>query len=66
LAASLAQSGQDADAHEAMKHYLSLPGTKIRTVGAYAALPPWSQNRIYLFYRRHLTQGVTKAGMPEK
>jgi TolB-like protein len=66
LAASLAQNGQDADAHEAMKHYLSLSGTKIRTVGAYAALPPWSQNRIYLFYRKHLTQGVTKAGMPKE
>jgi adenylate cyclase len=66
LAASLAQNGQDADAHEAMKLYLSLSGTKIRTVGAYAALPPWSQNRIYLFYRKHLIQGLTKAGMPEK
>ena len=66
LAASLAQNGQDVDAHEAMKRYLSLSGTKIRTVAAYAALPPPSRHRIYLLYRKHLIEGVTKAGMPEK
>jgi TolB-like protein len=66
LAASLAQNGQDVDAHEVMKHYLSLSGTRIKTVGAYAALPSWSRNRIYLLYRKHLIEGVTKAGMPEK
>lgn len=66
LAASLAQNGQDVDAHEAMKRYLSLAGTKIRTVAAYAALPPRSRHRIYLLYRKHVIEGVTKAGMPEK
>ena len=66
LAASLAQNGQDVDAHEAMKRYLSLSGTKIRTVAAYAALPPPSRHRTYLLYRKHLIEGVTKAGMPEK
>lgn len=66
LAASLAQNGQDMDAHEAMKRYLSLSGTKIRTVAAYAALPAPSRHRIYLLYRKHLIEGVTKAGMPEK
>ena len=66
LAASLAQNGQDVDAHEAMKRYLSLSATKIRTVAAYAALPPLSRHRIYLLYRKHLIEGVTKAGMPEK
>jgi adenylate cyclase len=66
LAASLAQNGQDVDAHEAMRRYLSLSGTRIRTVAAYAALPPPSRHRIYLLYRKHLLEGVTKAGMPEK
>ncbi len=49
-----------------MKRYLSLAGTKIRTVAAYAALPPRSRHRIYLLYRKHVIEGVTKAGMPEK
>jgi adenylate cyclase len=66
LAASLALNGQDVDAHEAMKRYLSLSGTKIRTLAAYAALSPPSGHRIYLLYRKHLIEGVTKAGMPEK
>lgn len=66
LAASFAQNGQDVDAREAMKRYLSLPGIKIRTVAAYAALPPRSRHRTYLLYRKHLIEGVTKAGMPEK
>jgi TolB-like protein/Tfp pilus assembly protein PilF len=66
LSASLAQNGEDADAHEAMKRYLSLSGTRIRTVAAYAALPPRSRHRDYLLYRKRLIEGVTKAGMPEK
>jgi TolB-like protein len=66
LAASLAQNGQDVDAHEAMKRYLSLSGAKIRTIAAYTALPPPSRRRVYLLYRKHLIEGVTKAGMPEK
>jgi len=65
LAASLALNGQDVDAHEAMKRYLSLPATKIRTVAAYAALSPRSRHRIYLLCRKHLIEGITKAGMPE-
>jgi tetratricopeptide (TPR) repeat protein len=65
LAASPAQNGQDVDAHEAMKRYLSLSGTRIRAVAAYAALPPPSRHPIYLLYRKHLIEGVTKAGMPE-
>lgn len=66
LAASLAQNGQDADAREAMKRYLSLSGTKIRTVAAYAALPTLSRHCIYLLYRKHLMEGVTRAGMPAR
>ena len=65
LAASLAQNGQHADAGEAMKRYLSLSGTGIITVAAYAALPPRSHHRIYLLYREHLIEGLAKAGMPE-
>jgi len=65
LAAALAQNGQDGDAHEAMKHYLSLSGTRIRTVTAYSALAPPSRHRIYLLYRKHLIEGLAKAGMPE-
>jgi TolB-like protein len=65
LAASLAQNGQDVEAREAMRRYLSLSGTKIRTLAAYAALPPRSRHPIYLLFRKHLIEGVTKAGMPE-
>ena len=65
LAAMLALTGQEAEARETLKQYLSLRGTKTRTIAAWRAMA-YSDNPIYLASRERIHEGLRKAGMPEE
>jgi len=65
LAASLALTGQDAKARETLKQYLSLPGTKTRTITSWRAMA-YSDSPTYLAFRERIHEGLRKAGMPEE
>jgi tetratricopeptide (TPR) repeat protein len=65
LAAALALSGHDAEAHDAMARYLALPGNKTKSIMAYKR-QALSDNPGYLAMREHLYDGLRKAGMPEQ
>jgi hypothetical protein len=68
IAAALALNGNEAEAHETIKHYLSLPGVDIRSIRAMAAwLNMWSPDTPYwsAFVKR-LSEGLRRAGMPEE
>jgi TolB-like protein/Tfp pilus assembly protein PilF len=65
LAAALALTGQDLEAREMLKQYLSLPGTKTRTIAGWRAMA-YSDNPIYLAFRERIHEGLRKAGMPEE
>jgi TolB-like protein/cytochrome c-type biogenesis protein CcmH/NrfG len=65
LAAILALTDQDAEARETLKRYLSLRGTKTRTIAAWRAMA-YSDNLVYLASREWIHEGLRKAGMPEE
>ena len=65
LAATLALTGHDAEAHEALERYLSLPGTRSKTIAAFKKQAP-SDNPVFLAQRERVYQGLRKAGMPEE
>jgi TolB-like protein len=65
LAAMLALVGQETDAREMLKHYLTRSGTKTRTIAQLRSLQ-WSDNPDYVAYRERLYEGLRKAGMPEE
>jgi TolB-like protein/Tfp pilus assembly protein PilF len=65
LAATLALTGQDAEARQTLKQYLSLRGTKTRTIAAWRAMA-YSDNPIYLALRERIHEGLRKVGMPEE
>jgi adenylate cyclase len=64
LAAALAMTGQEAEAHETLERYLSLSGAKAKTVTQWKAQLP-SNNPVFLVYAKRLAEGLRKAGMPE-
>ena len=70
LAAALALTGHEAEAREALQHYLALPSSeRLRTIAAvkeYDArfINPNSDPRILENFERHY-DGLRKAGMPE-
>lgn len=65
LAAALALTGQDAEARETLAQYLSLPGSKTRTIAAWRAMA-YSNNPAYLAFRERIHEGLRKAEMPEE
>jgi tetratricopeptide (TPR) repeat protein len=64
LTAALALTGQEAEARETLKQYLSLRGTKSRTIAPWRAMA-YSDNPVYLAFRERIHEGLRKAGMPE-
>jgi len=64
LAAVLALTGNEADARETLKHYLSLGGTRARTITQWTGQSP-SNNPVYLAYAARVIEGLRKAGLPE-
>jgi adenylate cyclase len=65
LAAVLALSGYDAEGRATLKRYLSLSGTRARTITEWKAQLS-SDNPGWLAYRERLYEGLRKAGMPEE
>jgi TolB-like protein/Tfp pilus assembly protein PilF len=65
LAAALALTGQEAEARQVLRQYLSLPGAKTRTIAAWRAMA-YSDNPIYLAFRDRIHEGLRQAGMPEE
>jgi adenylate cyclase len=64
LAAALAESGQETEARETLKRYLSLSGTRARTLAQWKGQLP-SENPVFLAYAERLAEGLRKAGLPE-
>jgi adenylate cyclase len=64
LAAALAERGQEGQAREALQRYLSLSGTRARTIAQWQAQMP-SDNPVFLAYAARLADGLRKAGLPE-
>lgn len=66
LAAALALSGRDAEAHDQIARYLSLPMTRAETVAQLKAalLPP--ANVAMAAFREREFEALRKAGLPEK
>jgi TolB-like protein/Tfp pilus assembly protein PilF len=64
LAAALSLSGQEAEARDVLKRYLSLSGTRARTIAQWRGQLP-SNNPLFLAYAARLVEGLRKAGLPE-
>jgi predicted Zn-dependent protease len=64
LAAALAETGQQAQARETLERYLSLSGTRARTLAEWRAQMP-SDNPVFRAYAARVEQGLRKAGLPE-
>jgi adenylate cyclase len=64
LASALAMTGHEAEARETLKRYLSLSGTRARTIAQWQGQMP-SDNPVFLAYAARLTEGLRKAGLPE-
>jgi adenylate cyclase len=65
LAAELGLTGDEADARETLNQYLSLGGTRARTIAQWKAHQP-SDNPVFLADVKRLMEGLRKAGMPEE
>jgi tetratricopeptide (TPR) repeat protein len=68
LVAALALTGHDAEAREALQHYLALPSTgPLKTIAAWKALNK-SQRGVprYVENSERMYDGLRKAGMPEE
>jgi TolB-like protein len=64
LVAALALSGQQAEAQEQLKTYLSLRDTTTTTIAGWRRMA-YSDNPIYLAFRERIYEGLRQAGMPE-
>jgi TolB-like protein/class 3 adenylate cyclase len=64
LASALAMTGHEAEARETLERYLSLSGTRARTIAQWKGQMP-SDNPVFLAYAARLTEGLRKAGLPE-
>ena len=62
LAAALALSGQEAEAAAVLKRYLSLSGTRTRTINHWRAMS-YSDHPTYLTFRERIHEGLRLAGM---
>jgi adenylate cyclase len=65
LAAALALNGDEAAAREMLERYLSLAGTRARTIAQWKAQQP-SDNPVVSAYTARVMAGLRKAGMPEE
>ena len=65
LAAALALTGQEAEARETLKQYLSLPAPRPGPSLGWRAMA-YSDNPVYLAFRERIHEGLRKAGMPEE
>jgi predicted Zn-dependent protease len=67
LASTLALTGRQAEASEALKQYLSLKGTTSKTIAEFRPQHrAISDNPKWLAYSDRLVEGLRKAGMPEQ
>lgn len=64
LAAALAETGREVEARETLQRYLSLSGTRARTIAQWKAQMP-SGNPVFLAYAERLVDGLRKAGLPD-
>jgi adenylate cyclase len=64
LAAALAMTGHEAEARQTLKRYLSLSGTRAKTLAQWKGQLP-SDNPAFLAYAARVTEGLRKAGLPE-
>jgi len=64
LAAALAMTGHEAEAQETLKRFLSLGGTRARTIAQWKGQLS-SDNPVFLAYAARVTEGLRKAGLPE-
>jgi len=64
LAAALAMAGHGAEAQETLKRYLSLSGTRARTIAQWKGQLP-SDNPVFSAYAARVAEGLRKAGLPE-
>ncbi|HXR35540.1 MAG TPA: tetratricopeptide repeat protein [Candidatus Binataceae bacterium] len=64
LAAALSLTGHEAEARDMLKRYLSLSGTRARTIAQWMGQLP-SKNPVFLAYATRLVEGLRKAGLPE-
>jgi adenylate cyclase len=65
LAAALAVTGHETEAHEMLRRYLSLSGTTATTIAQWKTQMP-SDNPAFSAYAERLSEGLRKAGMPEE
>jgi adenylate cyclase len=65
LAASLALSGHDAEAREALRRYLALPLDIPKTIAQFKARQPYDTPNLHSYYDR-VYEGLRKAGLPEE
>jgi adenylate cyclase len=67
LAAALALDGNEVEAREALKHYLSLNGVKTRSISAVTSqVASFSDTPFWSTYIKRLSEGLRRAGMPEE
>jgi adenylate cyclase len=67
LAAALALTGQQADAHETLKRYLAVNGVTSTTIAQLRKQQlSLADNPTWLAYNERLFEGLRKAGMPEE
>jgi adenylate cyclase len=67
LISELALDGQEAEAREMLKRYLSASGPRVRTLAQRKAFHhAFSDNPAYLAWGDRLVEGLRKAGMPEQ
>ena len=64
LAAELSLTGREAEARDVLKRYLSLSGTRARTIAQWKGQMP-SNNPLFLAYAARLVDGLRRAGLPE-
>jgi tetratricopeptide (TPR) repeat protein len=64
LAAELSLTGREAEAHDVLERYLSLSGTRARTIAQWKGQMP-SNNPLFLTYAARLVDGLRRAGLPE-
>jgi len=67
LAAALALTGQQADAHETLKRYLAVNGVTSKTIAQLRKQQlSLADNPTWVAYNERLFEGLRKAGMPEE
>ena len=64
LAAALSLTGHEAEARDVLKRYLSLSGTRARTIAQWRGQLP-SANPLFFAYAERVIDGLRKAGLPE-